>query len=287
MAQVEKKRVALATRVALYLRQRPIACFAFALVTGLVLGSVGLGMLFAGGVARDGFASADGVEIRRDVDSDKGTDIDSGDTDETEADGAGADGETGDSLDDIIVDVAGAVTEPGVFELEADARVGDAIAAAGGALGDADLSRVNRAARVSDGQQIYIPRVGEELSESALAGGSSSGDGASSTGDGDAGGSLVDINTAGEAELDELPGIGPSTARSIIEDRDANGPFSTIEDLMRVSGIGEKKFEKLKDVYKRQSTCCASSVSALRARRSQASASITASTVSPRPARVS
>ena len=118
MAQVEKKRVALATRVALYLRQRPIACFAFALVTGLVLGSVGLGMLFAGGVARDGFASADGVEIRRDVDSDKGTDIDSGDTDETEADGAGADGETGDSLDDIIVDVAGAVTEPGVFELE-------------------------------------------------------------------------------------------------------------------------------------------------------------------------
>ena len=99
MAQVEKNRVALATRVALYLRQRPIACFAFALVTGLVLGSVGLGMLFAGGVARDGFASADGVEIRRDVDSDKGTDIDSGDTDETEADGAGADGETGDSLD--------------------------------------------------------------------------------------------------------------------------------------------------------------------------------------------
>ena len=56
----------------------------------------------------------------------------------------------------------------------------------------------------------------------------------------------MNINTAGEAELDELPGIGPSTARSIIEDRDANGPFSTIEDLMRVSGIGEKKFEKLK-----------------------------------------
>ena len=55
----------------------------------------------------------------------------------------------------------------------------------------------------------------------------------------------MNINTAGEAELDELPGIGPSTARSIIEDRDANGPFSTIED-MRVSGIGEKKFEKLK-----------------------------------------
>ncbi|WP_443812782.1 ComEA family DNA-binding protein [Collinsella sp.] len=245
MAQVEKKRVALATRVALYLRQRPIACFTFALATGLVLGAVGLGILFAGGVARDGFASADGVEIRRDVDSDKGTDIDFGGTDETEADGAGADGETGDSLDAIIVDVAGAVTAPGVFELEAGARVGDAIAAAGGALGEADLSRVNRAARVSDGQQIYIPRVGEELSESVLAGGSSLGGGAS-TGDGDAGGSLVNINTAGEAELDELPGVGPSTARSIIEDRDANGPFATIEDLMRVSGIGEKKFEKLK-----------------------------------------
>lgn len=154
-------------------------------------------------------------------------------------------GKQGDSLDAIIVDVAGAVTAPGVFELEAGARVGDAIAAAGGALGEADLSRVNRAARVSDGQQIYIPRVGEELSESVLAGGSSLGGGAS-TGDGDAGGSLVNINTAGEAELDELPGVGPSTARSIIEDRDANGPFATIEDLMRVSGIGEKKFEKLK-----------------------------------------
>lgn len=95
MAQVEKKRVALATRVALYLRQRPIACFTFALATGLVLGAVGLGILFAGGVARDGFASADGVEIRRDVESDKGTDIDFGGTDETEADGAGVDGETG------------------------------------------------------------------------------------------------------------------------------------------------------------------------------------------------
>lgn len=246
MAQAEKKREALATRIALFLRQRPIAGFSIALVAGLVMGAIGLGALCAGGVARDGLAPVDGVEIERGDDSGKGADVDSADPDETEADGTGANGEAGNSLDAIVVDVAGAVTTPGVFELEEDARVGDAIAAAGGALVDADLSRVNRAAKVSDGQQIYIPRVGEEPSESAPADGSSLGGGASSTGGGDAGGVLVNINTADEAELDELPGVGPATAQSIIEDREANGPFSTIEELMRVSGIGEKKFEKLK-----------------------------------------
>ena len=245
MAQVEKKRVALATRVALYLRQRPIACFAFALVTGLVLGSVGLGMLFAGGVARDGFASLMGLRYDAMSTADKALTSILG-TRMKRRPMVRSRWGNGDSLERHQSLMLPGRNGTRRLELEADARVGDAIAAAGGALGDADLSRVNRAARVSDGQQIYIPRVGEELSESALAGGSSSGDGASSTGDGDAGGSLVDINTAGEAELDELPGIGPSTARSIIEDRDANGPFSTIEDLMRVSGIGEKKFEKLK-----------------------------------------
>lgn len=241
MAQAEKKREALATRIALFLRQRPIAGFSIALVAGLVMGAIGLGALCAGGVARDGLVPVDGVEIERGDDSGKGAGVDSADPDET-----GANGEAGNSLDAIVVDVAGAVTTPGVFELEEDARVGDAIAAAGGALVDADLSRVNRAAKVSDGQQIYIPRVGEEPSESAPADGSSLGGGTSSTGGGDAGGVLVNINTADEAELDELPGVGPATAQSIIEDREANGPFSTIEELMRVSGIGEKKFENLK-----------------------------------------
>ena len=103
--------------------------------------------------------------------------------------------------------------------------------------------RVNRAAKLQDGQQVYVPRMGE-------AGGGGSGAvapdvGASAQGAATADGP-VNINRASESDLDALPGVGPSTARAIVEDRDANGPFSTIEDLMRVSGIGEKKFEKLK-----------------------------------------
>ena len=127
--------------------------------------------------------------------------------------------------------------------LQADSRVGDAIEAAGGFVADADATRVNRAAKLQDGQQVYVPRVGET-------GGGGPGAvvpdiGASAQGVATAEGP-VNINRASESDLDALPGVGPSTARAIVEDRDANGPFSSIEDLMRVSGIGEKKFEKLK-----------------------------------------
>ena len=136
-----------------------------------------------------------------------------------------------------------AVGAPSLVTLQADSRVGDAIEAAGGFAADADAARVNRAAKLQDGQQVYVPRVGET-------GGGGPGAvvpdiGASAQGAATADGP-VDINRASESDLDALPGVGPSTARAIVEDRDANGPFSTIEDLMRVSGIGEKKFEKLK-----------------------------------------
>lgn len=150
------------------------------------------------------------------------------------------------SDDMVIVDVDGAVTAPGVYELEQGARVADAIAAAGGLSPDADTTSLNQAAEVADGSKIYVPVIG-----SAPAAGSSSGDG--STGSAAANGSqagassnaLVNINAATLEELDGLPGIGPATAQAIIDDRTENGPFTSPEDLMRVSGIGEKKFEKL------------------------------------------
>lgn len=155
---------------------------------------------------------------------------------ETESDAAETD-------DMVIVDVDGAVTAPGVYELEQGARVADAIAAAGGLSPDADTTSLNQAAEVADGSKIYVPVTG-----SAAAAGSSSGDGSTAANGSQAGASsnaLVNINAATLEELDGLPGIGPATAQSIIDDRMENGPFTSPEDLMRVSGIGEKKFEKL------------------------------------------
>ena len=133
----------------------------------------------------------------------------------------------------VVVHVDGAVRSPGVYELEEGARVRDAVQAAGGLTKGADVSAMNLAALVEDAQKVYVPREGEEVPPDANAG----------SGKGEL--ALVNINTATVEELDELPGVGESTARAIIEDREKNGPFSSPEDLMRVSGIGEKKFERL------------------------------------------
>lgn len=136
----------------------------------------------------------------------------------------------------IVVHVDGAVAAPGVYALAAGSRANDAVSAAGGLLEGADTSGLNLAAPLADGEKLYVPVEGE-----APAGGAPTGGG----GAGEAQGGLVNLNTAGLEELDELPGVGEATARAIIEDREANGPFSSPEDIMRVSGIGEKKFERL------------------------------------------
>ena len=142
----------------------------------------------------------------------------------------------------IFVHIDGAVVAPGVYELtEAHPRVNDAVMAAGGLAEDADTSALNLAAVLSDGEKIHVPRQGEVVSGQASSGAASGSDaGASSSG-------VININTATAEELDSLPGIGPSTAAAIVEDRERNGPFASPEDLMRVSGIGEGKFSKLKD----------------------------------------
>lgn len=149
-------------------------------------------------------------------------------------------------LQAIVVHVDGAVASPGVYELSGDnVRVRDAVEAAGGLVEGADTSSVNLAAPVADGQKVHVPTQGEQV----MAGSSVGQDGVAGEGasQGTRSSGLVNINLASAEELDALPGVGPSTAAAIVEEREQGGPFSSPEDLMRVSGIGEKKFAKLRD----------------------------------------
>lgn len=143
----------------------------------------------------------------------------------------------------VVVHVDGQVAAPGVYELvEGEARVNDAILAAGGLTQDADISSLNLASKVADGQKIYVPAVGEQQVAAEASGVVAASGGVASSGDG-----LININLATVDELQVLSGVGEATAKAIVEDRQNNGQFTCIEDLMRVSGIGEKKFEKIRD----------------------------------------
>lgn len=143
--------------------------------------------------------------------------------------------------DGIVVDVEGAVRAPGVYTLPAGSRVIDAVKAAGGANSSADLTSVNLARALADGERVYIPRRGEAPPAEAAPGGAGGG-GAS----GSAGGK-VNINSASESELESLPGIGPTLAQRIVDYRTQHGPFHDVKDLLKVEGIGDKKFASLKD----------------------------------------
>ncbi|MGG3893691.1 helix-hairpin-helix domain-containing protein [Geobacillus stearothermophilus] len=137
-----------------------------------------------------------------------------------------------------VVDVKGAVANPGVYEVAADARIRDAIALAGGLTDEADETKVNLAAKVHDEMMIYVPKKGEDAPASNAV--------SKSPSDGDRNGMQVAINTATEEELMQLPGIGPAKANAIIAYREEHGPFRRVEDLLNVTGIGEKTLEKLK-----------------------------------------
>lgn len=148
------------------------------------------------------------------------------------------------SAAEVYVDVDGAVVRPGVYRLKDGARVSQAIDAAGGLTAEADVTGLNRASKVADGQKVYVPKVGEQQAAAAVGGAESSA--ATTPGAGSLSG-LVNINTASAAELQTLSGIGPSMAQSIIDERTQNGAFASVDDRMRVSGIGEKKLAKIKD----------------------------------------
>ncbi|GAA5154088.1 hypothetical protein GCM10025768_24740 [Microbacterium pseudoresistens] len=134
----------------------------------------------------------------------------------------------------VYVHVLGEVASPGLYVLDDGDRVADALAAAGGTLPSADLRSVNLARAVSDGEQIVVAVQGAV----PTAGGSS----AATGGDG-----MIDLNTADAAALEELPRIGPALAERIVEWREANGRFASVDDLLAVSGIGEKVLAGFRD----------------------------------------
>ena len=149
-------------------------------------------------------------------------------------------------LAQVLVDVKGAVLHPGVYALNEEERIIDAVNLAGGYTSNADTQLINHAQKVQDEMVIYIPAQGEKLDEVTssfismpAAGTATSG---SSAKDG-----KINLNQADEAALTTLSGIGPSKAQSIIAYREENGGFQSIEDLKKVTGIGEKTYEKLKD----------------------------------------
>lgn len=142
----------------------------------------------------------------------------------------------------LAVHVNGAVASPGVYWLPPGSRVAQAIQAAGGALPQADEQALNLAAPLHDGEQVRVPTQAREetawptseASRSLLAPSGAP--------------SLININTATQSELESLPGIGPVLAQRIIEYRQAHGPFTRLEDLLNVPGIGPKTFERIKDL---------------------------------------
>ncbi|MDI6688898.1 MAG: ComEA family DNA-binding protein [Actinomycetota bacterium] len=134
---------------------------------------------------------------------------------------------------EVVVHVCGAVKAPGVYELSGTKRVTDAIQIAGGPTPEANLDALNLAAKLVDGQKIYVPKEGESISPTLSGNGTVDGP--------------INLNTASVEQLDQLPGIGPVLAQRIIEYRESNGGFKSIDDLQKVEGIGPKKFEQIKD----------------------------------------
>lgn len=141
----------------------------------------------------------------------------------------------------IIVDVRGAVNQPGVYTLPVGSRVQDALARAGDVTNDADTRALNLARRLNDGEQLYVPRQGEAtpVPPSASARGAPTATRVPSK---------ININTATVDELDALPGIGPALAQRIVDYRTQNGDFKTIEDIKKVRGIGDALFNQIKDL---------------------------------------
>lgn len=150
----------------------------------------------------------------------------------------------------IYVDVGGAVKTPMLAELPEGSRVDDAIKAAGGLKQEADMTSINRAEFLEDGQKVFIPSFPLDEDGNIIenpAGGTADISAASADSGGAAASGKININTADSTALQTLNGVGPATAQKIIDYRHSNGSFSSVEDIKNVSGIGDKTYEKLKD----------------------------------------
>ena len=145
--------------------------------------------------------------------------------------------------EEIIVHIIGEVSNEGIIKIKKDSRLVDVIEKAGGTTEEADLSKVNLAYQVKDGQKIYIPNINDKEIQEYI----TEEPGDSIIIEGKENKSKVNINTATQTELETLSGIGPSTALKIINYRKENGEFEQIEDIKNIPGIGEAKFENIKE----------------------------------------
>lgn len=218
-----------------------------ALVALVGICAIALSVIFA----HNAMGTAPGDVEVREPGSESGTRVIATDSDPVPS--AGAQNSSGGK---VVFQVAGSVWKPGVYTLPEGQRVNDAINAAGGALPQADVQALNLAAKIEDGQRIFVPatqmrttavpmRTGAMASQPGSPAPTSSakpsGGKLKTPGEG-----LVHINSADEGELQRLPGVGPSTAQKIIDYRNQIGKFTTPEQIMDVKGIGPKKFEKMR-----------------------------------------
>jgi competence protein ComEA len=139
----------------------------------------------------------------------------------------------------VVVDVVGAVRRPGLYRLEHSSRIADAVARAGGATRKADLSQVNLAAPLADGEQVVVPLRGAPVAAPGAGAGGTGG--SASTGP-------VHLSTATLDQLDSLPGIGPVTAQKILDYRAKHGAFTSVDELDAVPGIGPSRMDQLRDL---------------------------------------
>ena len=167
----------------------------------------------------------------------------------TEEQKANREGAYSDSLSEpapertIFVHVAGSVSAPGLYELQEGARVNDAIKLAGWFTAEADQTSLNLARALTDGEQLFVPSKNSESGSVASNASISLGSDANVSGTVP----KINVNRANEGDLQSIPGVGPSLAAKIIKDRESNGPFASVDDLTRVSGIGEKKLESMRE----------------------------------------
>jgi len=139
------------------------------------------------------------------------------------------------TVEKLKIHVIGEVVNSGMYEVEEGARIDDIIKIAGGTTENVDLNKVNLAYEVSDGEKIYIPSIFDEEMEYNVSNGNTNSSG------------KININKANAEELEKITGIGEALAKRIIDYREENGKFSSIEDLKNVSGIGDKKFESIRE----------------------------------------
>jgi competence protein ComEA len=146
---------------------------------------------------------------------------------------------TGASAARVVVDVVGAVRQPGLYRLPQGSRIADAVARAGGATGKAELAQVNLAAPLADGEQVVVPKRGAVGAVAPSGGGAGAGTGPAAP---------VQLSTATLEQLETLPGIGPVMAQKILDFRTKHGAFSSVDELDAVSGIGPKRLDQLRDL---------------------------------------